>query len=155
MSGARVVFENGVWNLVGRVDEAFPYQQIVASNGPGPVRLDFAAVELVTSFGQKILIDLMEEVGEERVELYEVPVSFVINLNFMPALLLNRPERVKTFYAPFHCDQCSLDIDSILKFEQVVINNEGVSLPRKRCHSCLTELRLNTDPYQYFLFIYN
>jgi len=127
----------------------------LASYTKTPVRINFRETTALTSLGMKMVRDLIHARPDGAVEFHECPPYLVDMLNIIPNLIDVDGHRVhvRSVYVPFRCQDCSLDVDALVRTDEVKKKGHELAVPAKRCQKCARAMGMEVDPHDYFIFL--
>lgn len=140
--------------LEGDIDEEFDLQGVFRDLN-GKVHINLRGVQYIDSSGLRDWIQAVGAVPNAcEIEFHEVSIRFVYQLNM--SLNARGPARVISFMAPYYCNRCDRQRDTLLvvdAYPQQLGRPEAISVPAQRCPDCGESLLFDELPEEYFLFL--
>lgn len=122
------------------------------------IHLNFSKVTWINSIGVKKWISWQNQIGENRILVFEECRRVVVDQINVLAGFLMQSARVESFYIPFHCGKC--DIESVILVKRgtdyTLATSESkaqLTLPEPDCSNCKEKLQLDVLPEKYLGFL--
>ncbi|MBT4791363.1 MAG: hypothetical protein HON90_07315 [Halobacteriovoraceae bacterium] len=110
---------------------------------------DFEQVTGINSCGIREWTNFLKCLDAE-IELVYINCSVkVIEQVNMIVDFTKRGAKIETFYAPYFCDSCDKEVETLLSSDKVV----GGNAPALNCSSCGSEMEFDAVETQYFEFL--
>ena len=134
--------------MSGVIDEEF--QSLELDDSFETYIFDFQEVVLINSCGVREWILFIEKITK-KIIYRNCPQIIIHQINMVKGFLTDNCE-IESFYAPYYCEECDLEIEKFLKPSDIT----DQKAPNYNCDSCSeeeTELEFDAIESQYFNFI--
>ena len=140
-----------VVHLSGEVDENADFERL-RSILEGRVVLDLAEVKRINSAGVREWVNFVRNLPQVTELVFErCSPTIVSQLNMI--YNFKGPAVVRSFYAPYVCERCDLDVDVLLDVEKHFPDRDPTHVPEFECPECGQPLTFDDIPERYFAFI--
>jgi len=140
---------DGVLNvqLIGSIDEDADLSEILETKA-SHINFDFNQVELINSCGIREWIKFLDLLSCESVQYENCPQIIIEQINMVHGFI--RPgSRLKSFYAPYYCEECDQERKSHIMSSDV----KNKKAPKVNCPDCGNEMEFDALEASYFNFL--
>ena len=130
--GIVITLKNGVYHLVGRLDEFSSLDMLV--NATEPIVMDLAKVDWINSVGIRNFSFLVKGWGKKKYIYRNCPVVFVDALNSVRSLM-GAGGSIESLYIPVFCGRCDYEEEHLVTAEEIK-DKSIFRAPRGRCAKC-------------------
>ncbi len=139
-----------IYSLSGNIDDNSDFS-VIEPTSPNLV-LDFQNVSSVNSYGIKKWAVLLTSLESKNVSYRNIPTILVEQINIINHL--RRGVTLESFYLPFGCESCDIEIDKLVTLEDVKTEGYFDSLDELYdCERCRSHLEFLDDEDIYFIFL--
>ena len=137
--------------LSGRVDEDSDLSGL-SSIEQDTIIFDFDKLDGMNSCGIREWIKFINALSDNKNITYSnCPVQIIEQINMIMDFRKKGTE-IKSFYAPYYCEECDHESFCLLQAEEVAdVSNP----PAKNCEKCGSEMEFDYPPEQFFRFLGN
>ena len=130
--GIVITLKDGVYHLVGRLDEFSSLDTL--ANAPEPVIMDLAKVEWINSIGIRNFSYLVKGWGKKKYIYRNCSVVFVDALNSVRSLM-GSGGTIESLYTPVFCGRCDYEEERLVNLQEIR-DNSIFTAPQGRCAKC-------------------
>jgi DNA-directed RNA polymerase subunit RPC12/RpoP/anti-anti-sigma regulatory factor len=135
--------------LVGAIDEDSDFKELEGLQQKN-ISFDFNQISMINSCGIREWIKFLEHMPEESNIVYENCPQIIIEQINMVHGFFKKGASIRSFYAPYYCEQCDKEVKIHLLSERV----ENRQAPKINCPTCgSNELEFDAIESQYFSFL--
>jgi CheY-like chemotaxis protein len=115
------------------------------------VVFDMRHLSMIASVGVGEWVNFLREIPEEvTYEFVHCPVTFCVQASYVSDMI--GAGQVRTFYAPYFCADCNIEVERELKADDFEADEE-VTPPKMRCAGCGAPMEFEDLPDRYFRFL--
>lgn len=140
---------DGVLNvqLIGSIDEDADLSEILETQA-SHINFDFNQVELINSCGIREWIKFLDQLSSESIQYENCPQIIIEQINMVHGFI--RPgSRLKSFYAPYYCEECDKERKAHVMSNDV----KNKKAPKVNCPDCGNEMEFDALEASYFNFL--
>lgn len=151
MVQSRITCENGVFKVVGRIDEHLDYRPLLSALPP--VKVDLSKVSNVNSVGMRGFLNFIRDAKDLALEFHNCSSSFIDMINTFPTTLGSPPNPaiVKSLIIEYQCVVCAKEISSLYKVD--FVKGETPILPIQVCVRCSAAMTPKFDADDLFTYM--
>jgi anti-anti-sigma regulatory factor len=139
--------------LAGTIDEDFDGKKLAQGIKADTLVLDVGGVRKISSFGIREWVDFVGAAGERVGDLVLVECSPKIIDQLNMVLNFAGRGRVFSFYAPYRCDYCDLELRVLLQVDRDHEAIRALKPPDRACDACGNPAYFDEDPASYFSYL--
>jgi hypothetical protein len=147
---SKIDSETTTYILKGAIDERADFSIITPATQN--VILDFDGITSINSYGVKKWVLLLNSLKDKNIIYENCPTVLVEQINVIKHL--NAGIKLLSFYLPFGCDSCDVEVDKLVTMEDVKEEGFMDSLDELYdCERCRSHLEFLDDEDIYFSFL--
>jgi hypothetical protein len=124
------------------------------SKPPGPkVVIDLSGLTRMNSLGVREWILFLEQLPHSSLEFSGISEVFLQQGVIVPELLGSRSPLVRSFEAPYFCEQCNQRKLLTLRPAELARNGGALAPPARACEKCNSKLVFDALEEEYFFFL--
>ncbi len=140
-----------VVHFSGEVDENAGLERL-RPHLEGRVVFDLEAVRRMNSAGVREWVNFVRNLPQVSELVFErCSPTIVSQLNMI--YNFRGPARVRSFYAPYICEHCDVDVDVLLDVDTHFPDRDPAKVPPFQCPKCGRPLTFDDIPERYFAFV--
>jgi hypothetical protein len=106
-------------SFTGNIDEDFNYEELLQNKGKN-YKLDLNEIKMINSCGIREWVHFVEKLGSDvKIEYYNCPQIIIQQMNLVSGFLTANAE-IKSFYAPYFCEDNDEEKSVLLQSSQIV-----------------------------------
>jgi hypothetical protein len=137
--------------LTGVIDEDAIFNTLLPELS-GRVIFNLNGISRINSCGVREWVNFLKTLPVQ-IELEECSAAVVEQFNMIPSFMENT--KVTSFNAPYICDSCNLELETILELKNILDKNNEIHLPAVNCPNCKKEMEFDDIEKEYFSFLEN
>lgn len=149
-----ISLKNGVYYIVGKIDEYFEYDDLLKA--ADPLKINLGSMSSINSMGVRKFLSFTLAWSPKKFEFFECTPEFIAYVNVIPQMLgtSGDEKQIISFYVPFSCEKCQKVQNILFQRHDIKIDADGeVEMPERRCLKCKNVLELDVDVNEYFMFL--
>ncbi len=132
----------------GRIDEDSVFDQVLEIK-TNEYHFNFEKIEMINSCGIRNWMTFIGEIDDSAKILYQKCSQVIIEQMNMVNGFIKQGASIESFYAPYYCDPCDIEIKMLLNSDAI----KNRKAPVVHCSKCQKEMEFDGIEDQYFNFI--
>lgn len=137
--------------FIGEIDENADFAEL-RHRLEGPVVFHLGSIRRINSCGVREWVNFVRDLpGVTELTFTNCSPAIVTQLNMIYNFRGNA--RVRSFYAPYVCENCNLEVDKLLEVEELFPEGRIDRLPEFVCERCQDPMEFDDLPERYLSFL--